>query len=276
MERARQVQGLAGRRVRRARPSEPRAGTVTPLSVRTLTGGDVGIGRDVRPSYVQVGAGARMYGFTTRGGRALPSIRTLDNMDTHVSPLRSISRYIASRLDQRKERRTRMRPSSARVGGANDLGASARRRAAVWSMPVRSSSRQTLHACRPYSPWQLLRGRGGRTSRRGLRHPPSGAVVAPDEGDERLHGAAGARNSRIRPRRAPPKPLTRRRSARRRRTPRLRLRHAGARVVRFPIAGSLPRDPGGSASSSIGPLVRYLLPVPACGIVDSARQRGVP
>ena len=85
MERARQVQGLAGRRVRRARPSEPRAGTVTPLSVRTLTGGDVGIGRDVRPSYVQVGAGARMYGFTTRGGRALPSIRTLDNMDTHVS-----------------------------------------------------------------------------------------------------------------------------------------------------------------------------------------------
>ena len=84
MERARQVQGLAGRRVRRARPSEPRAGTVTPLSVRTLTGGDVGIGRDVRPSYVQVGAGARMYGFTTRGGRALPSIRTLDNMDTHV------------------------------------------------------------------------------------------------------------------------------------------------------------------------------------------------
>ena len=85
MERARQVQGLAGRRVRRARPSEPRAGTVTPLSVRTLTGGDVGIGRDVRPSYVQVGAGARMYGFTPRGGRALPSIRTLDNMDTHVS-----------------------------------------------------------------------------------------------------------------------------------------------------------------------------------------------
>ena len=55
MERARQVQGLAGRRVRRARPSESRAGTVAPLSVRTLTGGDVGIGRDVRPSYVQVG-----------------------------------------------------------------------------------------------------------------------------------------------------------------------------------------------------------------------------
>ena len=82
MERARQVQGLAGRRVRRARPSESRAGTVVPLSVRTLTGGDVGIGRDVRPSYVQVGAGARMYGFTTRGGRALPSIRALDNMDT--------------------------------------------------------------------------------------------------------------------------------------------------------------------------------------------------
>ena len=82
MERARQVQGLAGRRVRRARPSEPRAGTVAPLSVRTLTGGDVGIGRDVRPSYVQVGAGARMYGFTPRGGRALPSIRALDNMDT--------------------------------------------------------------------------------------------------------------------------------------------------------------------------------------------------
>ena len=72
IERARQVQGLAGRRVRRARPSEPRAGTVTPLSVRTLTGGDVGIGGDVRPSYVQVGAGARMYGFTTRGGRAFP------------------------------------------------------------------------------------------------------------------------------------------------------------------------------------------------------------
>ena len=82
IERARQVQGLSGRRVRRARPSEPRAGTVTPLSVRTLTGGDVGIGRDVRPSYVQVGAGARMYGFTTRGGRGLPSIRALDNMDT--------------------------------------------------------------------------------------------------------------------------------------------------------------------------------------------------
>ena len=82
MERARQVQGLAGRRVRRARPSESRAGTVVPLSVRTLTGGDVGIGRDVRPSYVQVGAGARMYGFTPRGGRALPSIRALDNMDT--------------------------------------------------------------------------------------------------------------------------------------------------------------------------------------------------
>ena len=59
IERARQVQGLSGRRVRRARPSEPRAGTVTPLSVRPLTGGDVGIGRDVRPSYVQVGAGAR-------------------------------------------------------------------------------------------------------------------------------------------------------------------------------------------------------------------------
>ena len=51
-------QGLAERRVRRARPSEPRAGTVTSLSVRTLTGGDVGIGRDVRPSYVQVDAGA--------------------------------------------------------------------------------------------------------------------------------------------------------------------------------------------------------------------------
>ena len=85
MERARQVQGLAGRRVRRARPSESRAGTVAPLSVRTLTGGDVGIGRDVRPSYVQVGAGARMYGFTPRGGRALPSIRALDNMDTPLS-----------------------------------------------------------------------------------------------------------------------------------------------------------------------------------------------
>ena len=85
MERARQVQGLAGRRVRRARPSESRAGTVAPLSVRTLTGGDVGIGRDVRPSYVQVGAGARMYGFTPRGGRALPSIRALDNMDTYRS-----------------------------------------------------------------------------------------------------------------------------------------------------------------------------------------------
>ena len=77
---------LSGRRVRRARPSEPRAGTVTPLSVRTLTGGDVGIGRDVRPSYVQVGAGARMYGFTTRGGRGLPSIRALDNMDTPSPP----------------------------------------------------------------------------------------------------------------------------------------------------------------------------------------------
>ena len=63
------LQGLAGRRVRRARPSESRAGTVVPLSVRTLTGGDVGIGRDVRPSYVQVGAGARMYGFTPRGTR---------------------------------------------------------------------------------------------------------------------------------------------------------------------------------------------------------------
>ena len=88
MERARQVQGLAGRRVRRARPSEPRAGTVAPLSVRTLTGGDVGIGRDVRPSYVQVGAGARMYGFTPRGGRALPSIRALDNMDTPLSAVR--------------------------------------------------------------------------------------------------------------------------------------------------------------------------------------------
>ena len=85
IERARQVQGLAGRRVRRARPSESRAGTVVPLSVRTLTGGDVGIGRDVRPSYVQVGAGARMYGFTPRGGRALPSIRALDNMDTPLS-----------------------------------------------------------------------------------------------------------------------------------------------------------------------------------------------
>ena len=85
MERARQVQGLAGRRVRRARPSESRAGTVIPLSVRTLTGGDVGIGRDVRPSYVQVGAGARMYGFTPRGGRALPSIRALDNMDTPLT-----------------------------------------------------------------------------------------------------------------------------------------------------------------------------------------------
>ena len=88
IERARQVQGLAGRRVRRARPSEPRAGTVVPLSVRTLTGGDVGIGRDVRPSYVQVGAGARMYGFTPRGGRALPSIRALDNMDTPLCMMR--------------------------------------------------------------------------------------------------------------------------------------------------------------------------------------------
>ena len=88
MERARQVQGLAGRRVRRARPSESRAGTVVPLSVRTLTGGDVGIGRDVRPSYVQVGAGARMYGFTPRGGRALPSIRALDNMDTPLCMMR--------------------------------------------------------------------------------------------------------------------------------------------------------------------------------------------
>ena len=58
IERARQVQGFAGCRVLRARPSEPRAGTVAPLSVRTLTGGDVGIGRDVRPSYVQVDAGA--------------------------------------------------------------------------------------------------------------------------------------------------------------------------------------------------------------------------
>ena len=85
IERARHVQGLAERRVRRARPSKPRAGTVTSLSARTLTGGDVGIGRDVRPSYVQVGAGARMHGFTTCGGRALPSIRTLDNMDTPLS-----------------------------------------------------------------------------------------------------------------------------------------------------------------------------------------------
>ena len=94
IERARQVQGLSGRRVRRARPSEPRAGTVTPLSVRTLTGGDVGIGRDVRPSYVQVGAGARMYGFTTRGGRGLPSIRALDNMDTPLpsAPVRPLVR----------------------------------------------------------------------------------------------------------------------------------------------------------------------------------------
>ena len=85
IERARHVQGLAERRVRRARPSKPRAGTVTSLSARTLTGGDVGIGRDVRPSYVQVGAGARMHGFTTCDGRALPSIRTLDNMDTPLS-----------------------------------------------------------------------------------------------------------------------------------------------------------------------------------------------
>ena len=27
--------------------------------------------------------------------------------------------------------------------------------------------------------------------------PPAGGVVTPDEGDERLHGAAGARNSTI-------------------------------------------------------------------------------
>ena len=40
--------------------------------------------------------------------------------------------------------------------------------------------------------------------------PPAGGVVTPDEGDERLHGAAGARNSTIQPRRALPRPLTRR------------------------------------------------------------------
>ena len=48
---ARSATARTGRRsVRRTRPSEPRAETVTPLSARTLTGGDVGTGRNVRPS----------------------------------------------------------------------------------------------------------------------------------------------------------------------------------------------------------------------------------
>ena len=73
IERAQQVRGLAGRRVRRAQPSEPRAGTVTPLSVRTLTGGDVGIGGDVRSSYVQVVvAGARKYGSPSAADEFFP------------------------------------------------------------------------------------------------------------------------------------------------------------------------------------------------------------
>ena len=51
---ARSATARTGRRsVCRTRPSEPRAGTVTPLSARTLTGGDVGTGRNVRPSFRQ-------------------------------------------------------------------------------------------------------------------------------------------------------------------------------------------------------------------------------
>ena len=50
---ARQAQGPAGRPVRLARPSEPRAETITSLLVRTLTGGDVGVGGNVGASSVR-------------------------------------------------------------------------------------------------------------------------------------------------------------------------------------------------------------------------------
>lgn len=49
---ARRAQRPAGRPVRGAGASEPRAGTVTPLSVRTLNRGDVGSGCNFRPSSV--------------------------------------------------------------------------------------------------------------------------------------------------------------------------------------------------------------------------------
>ena len=60
---ARQARGLARRPVRRVPPSEPRAGTVTPLSGRTFTGGDAGTGRNVRRSS---GMGNRLYALTAR------------------------------------------------------------------------------------------------------------------------------------------------------------------------------------------------------------------
>ena len=49
----RPAQGPAGRPVRLARPSEPRAETITSLLVRTLTGGDVGVGGNVGASSVR-------------------------------------------------------------------------------------------------------------------------------------------------------------------------------------------------------------------------------
>ena len=166
IERARQVQGLAGRRVRRARPSEPRAGTVTPLSVRTLTGGVVGIGRDVRPSYVQVGAGARMYGFTTRGGRALPSIRTLDNMDTPVSRRTDSATPRASGEEQKRVRKARncggvharaVRQSDVRTSLGStaapspELAAPTAVPTAVASPPIRGALWRHRHFTRPGS-----------------------------------------------------------------------------------------------------------------------------
>ena len=149
MERARQVQGLARRRVRRARPSEPRAGTVTPLSVRTLTGGDAGIGRDVRPSYVQVGAGARMYGFTTRGGPALPSIRTLDNMDTWSTALYAAQLTITPGRTSATAARTR----------ASSVMSRSARVIATTSQPSASTRATVRPSCPPAPVISALTGR---------------------------------------------------------------------------------------------------------------------
>ena len=63
----------------RARPSEPRAGTVTSLSVRTLIGGDVGTTPNV-PIIVRKGHRrhrARMSGLTIAADEFFPQIRPI-------------------------------------------------------------------------------------------------------------------------------------------------------------------------------------------------------
>ena len=116
IEPARQVHGLAGRRVRRARPSEPRAGTVTPR-------------RYVRSPEVTSGSAATFDHRTYRStpvpectdsppaaDELFPRSGALDNMDTPLSATTSPAISRAPEAEQRKLRKSlkfRRRPHTA-------------------------------------------------------------------------------------------------------------------------------------------------------------------